>query len=432
MFARTAESRPFRRGSRIIALLIVALLLPAGGCRKAEESSNAATQPADVQAKLDRLRALPYVGFVEGTESDQREGVIYRDPQRSCPGYNLLTILQKSRADLIDEEGNLVHTWSYQPSREWGHCELLPSGDLLIMGVDPPKEPLPWFADTERYLMRLNWAGEVLWKYNLTAHHDIERTPRGQLLTLAFQRRLITDVHPQILTRDDRLMLLEDDGRPIDNLSLYDALTAAPGLFTFQRVEPWQVGREMWVDLFHTNSVEWIHYRHLIGRHAIYDPSNVLVCFRHQDAVAVVNFDTKQLIWSWGQGELSGPHDATVLDSGNILVFDNGIRPDRQWSRVVEMDPLRSEIVWQYKAPDPTDFFTLSNGSCQRLTNGNTLIADSDDGRAFEVTPTGEIVWDYFCPHRNDEGQRATIVRIRRYEHAIIDSLREQYPDNGA
>jgi hypothetical protein len=42
-------------------------------------------------------------------------------------------------------------------------------------------------------------------------------------------------------------------------------------------------------------------------------------------------------------------------------------------------------------------------GSCHRLPGGNTLIVESMQGRAFEVTPDGEIVWEYFNPYRAGE-----------------------------
>jgi hypothetical protein len=37
------------------------------------------------------------------------------------------------------------------------------------------------------------------------------------------------------------------------------------------------------------------------------------------------------------------------------------------------------------------------------LPNGNTLITESDNGRAFEVTREGEIVWEFLSPHRAGE-----------------------------
>ena len=150
----------------------------------------------------------------------------------------------------------------------------------------------------------------------------------------------------------------------------------------------------------------------LAAKHPIYGPTNVIVCIRHRDLVAIFNWDTRELVWSWGQGEISGPHDAVVLQNGNILLFDNGL--SRGWSRVIELDPLTRQIVWQYTAPVPSDFFTESRGGNQRLPNGNTLITESDSGRAFEVTREGEIVWEFWNPEiaEGTDAQHATNVQV--------------------
>jgi hypothetical protein len=37
--------------------------------------------------------------------------------------------------------------------------------------------------------------------------------------------------------------------------------------------------------------------------------------------------------------------------------------------------------------------------SAQRLPNGNTLITEGADGRLFEVTTGGDIVWEYVSPY---------------------------------
>jgi outer membrane protein assembly factor BamB len=110
-----------------------------------------------------------------------------------------------------------------------------------------------------------------------------------------------------------------------------------------------------------------------------------------------------------------------VLENGNVLIFDNGVR--RQWSRVVEVDPRSGRIVWEYRAPEATAFFTRSRGGAQRLPNGNTLITESNRGHAFEVTAGGEIVWDFFVPLLDEKGHRATLVRLYRYESAFVEPL---------
>lgn len=401
----------------IVSLALVAAVAP--GCR-----DSAPDKPADGAPARQALLALPYAGGVEA-EDDGPTGVVQRDPARSCPGYSLYAVQTLNMAELIDEDGRVVRTWSHAPSQSWENCELLPNGDLLVVGAEPATWPdgrrLDGIADSARYVLRFAWDGRLLWKRKLPVHHDIEQTPDGRLLVLGFRRRIVPEIHPTVPVRDDQLILLDADGNVLESHSMLDAIRQRPDLFPLQPVAPSTLGGPPWVDILHSNSVEWVRHPHLAGRHPLYAPDNVLVCFRHQDRIAVFNWPRSELVWAWGQGEISGPHCAELLESGNILLFDNGV--GRDYSRAIELDPLSGRIVWEYRATPPSAFFTLSKGSVQRLPNGNTLLAESDKGRAIEVTPAGEIVWEFICPHRVAEDQRAAIVRIKRYPRELVAGL---------
>ena len=52
---------------------------------------------------------------------------------------------------------------------------------------------------------------------------------------------------------------------------------------------------------------------------------------------------------------------------------------------------------------EDSKFYSHFKGAAQRLPNGNTLITESTRGRAVEVTPAGEIVWEFYNPHRAGE-----------------------------
>jgi hypothetical protein len=408
------------------------LLALVGGCRKPEEeraahhppSTAASADRPEITNRIDELRSLPYAGYVDVADDEGEDGVVVFDAQRSYPGYNLYVLHERCAAELIDAEGRVVRRWQDPSGQCWGNGELLAGGDFIVVGAEPSDLPDQAIADDARYILRFNWDGEIVWKRMLTAHHDVELTPRGQLLTLTFTRRVVPTVDPVLPVRDEQLTLLSPAGELLETLSVYDVVRARPAVFPLGRVGPDERGGARWIDLFHANSVEWMHHEHLESRHRIYDSSNVLVCFRHQNRVAIVDWDERSVLWAWGARELSCPHDAHTLANGNILVFDNGM--ERGWSRVIELDPLSRQIVWEYRAPQPRDFFTISRGANQRLPNGNTLITNSDNGEAFEVTPAGEIVWRFVCPHRNAAGQRATIVRLTRYERDFVERIRRR------
>jgi hypothetical protein len=334
--------------------------------------------------------------------------------EASAPGYSLFANRNLCSAALIDNAGAIKNFWRQEDCSHWGNAELLDTGDLIVTGTSGGRGAESECVSQSRFVAKLSWQGELVWKRAYPAHHDVERTPSGQLLTLRTDQRMLPEVDPSAPVCDHSIALLDGDGRELERTSLYDVLTSAPELVRLQRGR----GRG---DLIHANSIEWIRPPAQAPSSPLYADSNVLFCTRHQDLIGIVDWKTKRLLWAWGPGEISGPHDATLLANGHILLFDNGI--SRQWSRVIEVDPLSRRIVWEYKAPVPEDFFTLSRGSSQRLANGNTLIAQSDSGRAFEVTPRGEIVWEFRNPFLNAKGERATIVRIKRYPTELVDAI---------
>lgn len=418
--------RSCRRGAGglVLGLAVLAGLAATSGCERAP--ATAPSEPAPVAAHesapldteaVERLRALPYADFVSGEADGAADGVTVLDRQRMWPGLTLYSIQWLSAAELIDEQGTVLHRWQHPRRGRWDNVELLADGDLLVTGAEMSAPDAP---DIRYYTSRMSWSGALRWQHYYNAHHDIEQTPSGALLVLTFERRIVPEVHPSVPLRDDNLTLLDQDGRIVESFSIYEALRKRPDIFPIHPGRPNVYAGRPWVNLLHTNSVEWMRHAQLVPRGALYGLDNVLVCFRHQNRVAVIHWPTREVVWAWGEGELDGPHDAQTLESGHMLIFDNGLK--RGWSRVIELDPLSGRIVWEYRAAEPRDFYTPTKGSNQRLPNGNTLIANSDSGQIFEVTPAGEIVWEYFCPHRNDKGERATIVRAKRYSRKMIEA----------
>jgi hypothetical protein len=66
-----------------------------------------------------------------------------------------------------------------------------------------------------------------------------------------------------------------------------------------------------------------------------------------------------------------------------------GVEPNQNVSR---------QIVWRFKSALPNSFFSSYISGAQRLPNGNTVINSGAHGHFFEVTPDGEVVWEYINP----------------------------------
>ena len=370
------------------------------GCRS-QPPAEAAPELGD---EVQHLIALGYVDYAPQAQLGA-SGLIVHDEARSHPGYNLYPIRALGRAELVDERGELVHAWTRDGERAWRRAALLEGGDLLVVGGVAP----------DTYVLRLDRDSNEVWRVPVRAHHDVGLAPDGRVVTLTKDARLLPGVHPTLPVRDDSITLIDPAGPTFESVSLVDAIAASGDVLRLQEV----AAAEGQVDVVHANSVRFVERPPRAGDDPLYDPGNLVVCMRQQDTVGILDWDERRFLWAWGQGVLEAPHDATVLDDGHVLVFDNGVR--RGWSRVVEVDPATNEIVWEYRAAEPADFFTHARGSAQRLPNGNTLIAESNSGRGFEVTPDGAIVWDFYQPHLDLTGRRATIIRFYRYEPSLVE-----------
>jgi len=159
------------------------------------------------------------------------------------------------------------------------------------------------------------------------------------------------------------------------------------------------------------------------GVPGVHEKRSVLLSVRDLDRIVLLNIeaDTPRLVWEWGSDVIERPHHASLLENGNILLFDNGFL--RKWSRVVEMNPTTGKIVWEYSEEPKTDFFSPIRGAAQRLRNGNTLISHGMGGRVFEVTPEKDVVWDYYLPVVS--GKRLQVYRAKKLplDHPGLRSL---------
>ena len=141
-----------------------------------------------------------------------------------------------------------------------------------------------------------------------------------------------------------------------------------------------------------------------------------------------------------GDQKISFQHRVQWVPKGypgenHILIFDNGT--DWQDSSVVEIVPpigpdgayLQTlpygpeAPIWQYdESETPGSFYAALISSAQRLPNGNTLINNGPAGYFFEVTCSGEKVWEYINPATGNPATDAAqggapfgVYRVWRY-----------------
>jgi hypothetical protein len=232
---------------------------------------------------------------------------------------------------------------------------------------------------------------------------------------------------------------------------------------------------------------DWMHVNSMsrVGPNRFYDagdarfhPDNIIWDSRQTNIIAITDRQTGKIVWQVGpyftatpalrkMGQIVGQHHAHMIPrglpgEGNILVFDNGGHAGygapnpgsptgnnnalRDYSRVLEFDPLTLEVVWQYPPPGPSNipgagsgnFYSSFVSSAQRLPNGNTLITEGSTGRFFEVTKEREIVWEYMSPYTGKKRQSNMVYRAYRAPYDWVPQAKKPEekaiprPDNNA
>jgi hypothetical protein len=165
-------------------------------------------------------------------------------------------------------------------------------------------------------------------------------------------------------------------------------MPAPPGPFMADGAQNAQPG-----DILHTNSVRVLPKR-LAAQFPLFKPGQILISLRSPNVVAVVDPQTRRVVWA-AKGVWRSQHDAEFLDDGRLLLFDN--LGSSRGSRVLEYDPVTQAIPWAYSG-ETTTGFTFFRGASQRLPNGNTLVVHPGRCQVVEVNKDKEVVWHWGCP----------------------------------
>jgi len=338
---------------------------------------------------------------------EPRSGVTVLKREKCDPSYRLYSGRGTETAHIIDLDGRVVHSWAYPQGHTWHYAELQPNGHLIAIIKDV-------------MILELDWEGQLVWKAELRAHHDFARLPGGNTLVVS-RERLPNRWAPNRELDLDRLVELTPGNEVVWEWRVEDYAEEIARLVPLQ-IPP----SDHFNDWPHINTIEVLPDSPTGRRDERFAPGNLLFCGRHIDTIGVIERGSGEVVWAWGPGQLLGPHMPTMLPNGHLLVYDNGHNVAariRGYTRVLELDPLTGEIVWEFKGDPPESFYSPARGSNQRLPNGNTLIAESDPGRTFEVTPEGEIVWEFLCPDFYQDGRRMALYRTVAYRREFVDRL---------
>jgi hypothetical protein len=399
---------------------LVACSVETSDLKPLENSQNQILQQLDepYYSDLEIIQQLESLGYLGGHDEVTNEVGIRRYLRDATwNGYNLVVSGHGPDVDLMNMDGTILHTWScprniaFPPSgnnaktaektRSFRRARVLPNGDLL--GI---------YNGTG--MVRLNWNSDIVWTQAAMCHHDLAVCPDGRIFTFVQKKKMFKEFNPVDYIYDEYIVQLDSQtGKIVHSFSLIEAFSYSNHGSLLKKIP--SSG-----DIFHANTLVYIDSEKA-DLQPIYHTGHLLISLRNMDAIAIVNPESKRVQWAM-LGLWSFQHEPSILENGNMLVFDNTGHGGH--SKVIEFNPITQKTIWTYSNTPETPLYSSTSGACYRLPNGNTLIIESNRGRAFEVLPAGDIVWEYVNMNRwgADNHLVATLFDVQRIPVDYFDT----------
>jgi hypothetical protein len=407
----------------------------------------------------------------------------------AAPGYVMFSPIISGITYIIDNEGQVVHTWTSEYGTGHG-AYLLDNGNLIRQGR---------VADNGLFqggqggqIQEFTWDGELVWDYRLAnddylLHHDAAILPNGNILAIAWEFKSAEEARAAG-RRPDALgeiglwpeVILELEPRGYDDAEIvwewhawdhaiqdfdpdadnYGVLSEHPELSDINS-DADELSDDELAELLAGGAVALVEEEqdarsvadnmHFNGIAYNADLDQIVVSVHDFHEFFILDHSTTSaeaagstggrygmggdILYRWGKAsnynrggdrpqQLYGQHHARWTEdglpgAGNITVFNNQYPGAPGMHAIVfELEPPMNSDgsynledgeafgpdfpLWSYQAPDGKSFFAPFISGAHRLSNGHTFINSGPRGRFFEVTPKGDIVWEYWSPYSGE------------------------------
>lgn len=340
-----------------------------------------------------------------------------------------------------------------------------PTGKLYLASIQPSLHGATFGSGGAGGVIEiLDWDGTVEWQLIVAdtlqrQHHDIHIMPNGNVMFIAWENISLevaanhgfdTLNNSQIGFWPDKIVEVDPNTsnivwqwRAIDHMVQdidsskmnYGIISDHPELININYLD-FAFGRQ---DVHHVNSID---YNEALDM--------VMISVRNFNEVWIIDHSTSideaashsggvrnkggDLLYRWGNdaafdsGDLSDQqlfrqHDAAWIDDvpedhpyyGQVSVYNNFIGSELSKGEIFNPVFNESENAFElennsflplgftasYSHPIQEKTFSAAASNIQMLPNGNVFMCAARQGRMFELSPLGNLVWEYLVPIRN-------------------------------
>lgn len=352
-------------------------------------------------------------------------GVTHFDAGKAKPGLTFLTGFfdNGNEMRLIRLDGTIVNRWPVRFSEiftDTSHIKpesIIPKSDwnAALQGALALPDGSIVFNFSYFGMVKLDRCGNLVWKLARGTHHSVERAAGGGFWVPGARYVESNSRYPNLQTpyTEDVILKVSDDGEVVNEIFLLDILYKhnLQGLVVRVRKPHAQ-------DLYHLNDVEELG-SDIAGSFPQFSAGDLLLSMRYDNLLMVIDPRTSEVKW-YQSGPWNEQHDPDFRADGSITVFNNNNDGTQDGSilggsNIMSIDPLSREVSFLYGEEPGQKLYSLDQGEHQNIGqgSGHLLITETGGGRVVEVSPQGEVVWEYI--NRYDDQDVALVTGAIRY-----------------
>ena len=319
-------------------------------------------------------------------------------------------------AYLMDHAGKVLHYWpiNYEALDRTGR----PATNVFLHGFQGfPNGSIIVTFDEGNVLAHLDACGKIIWNIPGRYHHLVSIGLNGTVWAWRESEELYLGEPKNFLVNVDLAT-----GKVLKELSLFDDIIFkhdAWGIYGARKSDE-SASAPMLENAFHPNAID-VLTPELAEAFPMFNVGDLMLSIRSINLLSVIDSETGITKW-WQAGPWHRQHDPVFLATGVISVFDNNMYGKH--SKIVTVDPRTREIETVFTGTDEQPFYSYRRGVHEYLPNGNILITEPQDGRAFEVNGDSQIVWEYqniYDEQNNAVISKATWVADDFFERELPD-----------
>ncbi len=358
-----------------------------------------------------------------GRRVHEGDGVIVTRPEAMAPGVTFISGLfgQRLGFRLFGTDGQVLYDWPIDffkiaPEKMQHRYHALIHGALLYPGGEV-------VANLDgRGMVRFDACGRIKWMNEGRSHHSIFADDDGVLWAPIAGPEYRNPAFTRGPFKLDRIGAFDPEtGQQVAEIDLVDVLEKSDRIGLIQDII------RLRDDVVHLNDVEVLS-EELAPAFPMFAAGDLMLSLRNLNQIWVLDGTSHEIKWV-SAGPTIGQHDPDFQPDGTISVLDNrplspfgapdGYPGAHGGSRIISIDPASGALHTDVRSTEEAPFYTPYRGKHEVLANGDILIAETDAGRAFEVTPGGEVVWSFI--NGWDTDQTAWILDIGRYPAEYAD-----------